>query len=219
MSLSKFTAGASLAFLGGVGIVKIARGRQYDNENLEIIRRLEIAILAVASGQYVISFNMPRSRLQSWRYVDWLITTPLLLKTFHLLAVEKGFQGSFTPALSANLVMIFCGYAAEHPSRVNKNTGISDANFKALNYGISSAALLIIFYYVNKWNRFLQDAGVDTGRLPLFFYYGWSAYAATFLIPAEEMGEIRQSTFNVLDAINKGFFSLELDAVIARGNF
>lgn len=216
MSLSKFTAGSSLAFLAGVGIVKIARGRQNSEDNLETIRRLEIAILAVASGQYVISFNMKPSRIQSWRYLDWLITTPLLLRTFFLLAREKGFTGSFAPALTANIAMITLGYASEFPKRFNKNKSISDANFKAITYGISTASMIIIFYYVNKWNKFLIDAGCQGSQtLANYFYFGWSSYGLIFL--AEE-GEIRQSTFNVLDAINKGFFSLSVDKFI-RENY
>lgn len=215
MSLSKITAGGSLAFLSTVGLIKIVRGRQSNRDNLETIRKLEIAILAVASGQYVISFNLPVRRLQSWRYLDWLITTPMLLRVYFLLAKEKGFEGSFAPALTANIAMILAGYSSEFPERFNKNKSISDANFKALTYGISTASLLIVFYYVNKWNKFLIDAGVDTGRLPLFFYFGWSAYALNFLSPDES---VRQPIFNILDSINKGFFSLELDRVI-KENF
>ena len=213
MSLSKITSYGTFSFLAGVGIVKLVRGREFQSENLENIRRLELAILATASGQYLVGFSISRERLQSWMYLDWLITTPMLLRTLHLLAVEKGFEGSFAPALSANLAMISLGYAAQFPERFNKSK--DDQQFKWLMYSLSTASMLIIFYYVNKWNKFLISEGVDTGRLPGFFYYGWSVYAINFLNPDKEL---KQTTFNIMDAINKGFYSLELDRVL-RKNF
>jgi bacteriorhodopsin len=217
---SKITSYGSLGFLAGTGIYKLAKNERYDSETLEAIRKNELAILAIASGQYIISMRMPVHRLQKWRYMDWIITTPLLLRSFHLLAVEKGFTESFVPALSANIAMIVFGYLAEFPNvidRKREKRGIAARtkqqieNYRRTLYVLSIVTLLVIFYFVRRWDNFLKSKGVDTGRLTYFFYYGWSLYGLNFLNPDQEL---KQTTFNILDSINKGLFTLELDKVI-----
>lgn len=212
MSMSKYSGIGSLGFLAATGLYKLLKHEVGKTNTLETIRRIEIAILTIASGQYVIALNMPVKRLQRWRYADWLITTPLLLRTFHLLAVEKGFTGPFAPALTANIAMISIGYLAEFPETVNR---ANDQNFKRVMYAMSTASMLIIFYYVKQWDDYLKAHGVDTGRLPWYFYIGWSVYAINFLNPNEEL---RQTIFNIMDSINKGVYAIELDRVI-RDNF
>lgn len=146
---------------------------------------------------------MDHRRTQKWRYVDWILTTPLLLGTFYLLAKEKGYQESFIPVFIANILMIIFGYLAEYPEL----TGIN----KWVWYGLSTLMLVYILVTVYQWDTFLLNQGVDTKNLSYFFYFGWSLYGLNFLSPDEEL---RQVNFNILDFINKVLYSYALTEVI-----
>ena len=211
MSLSFYTSALTTGTLGGILLNKLESPQDctqdYVNPKFEYyvnqINTLEKYILAIATTQYIITFNMPNERLQRWRYLDWILTTPLLLKTFHSLAESQGYTESFIPAFLANLVMILSGYFAEF---------LSDTpEMKNFWYIVGLIALVVVLYYVNRWDTFLTEQGVDTETLPVFFYLGWSLYGLNFQNPNEEL---RQTGFNILDLFNKGIYSLQLDRVI-----
>lgn len=205
---------ATTGTLAGV-LIKNLVTKRYGNENLDKIRNLEIGILSVATGQYLISYKMNDSRVQRWRYLDWIITTPMLLKTYHLLAVEKGYEGSFTPVLVANIIMITAGYFAEYPElspvKLGKYNVLDKSQVRQYWYVISVGAMVTIFMYLAKWHNYLSDRGVDTKPLLYFFYIGWSLYGLNFLNPSESL---RQHTFDILDLFNKGVYSLVLEKII-----
>lgn len=205
------TAILSLGILSSLFFVKTIKEKEYSSSKLNEIDTLEQLILGTATLQYIITLsyipNTETSRIQRWRYLDWLITTPLLLKTFHSLAEEKGYKYSFTPALIANIIMIYSGYHAEFLT--------TDENSKRLWYIIGFIALFIVLFYVNKWDTYLLEQNVDTEYLPYFFYFGWTLYGVNFINPNEQL---RQIVFNVLDIINKGIYSLQLEKVIDRLN-
>ena len=205
-TLETITQGTSLGFLSGALVKQFVKKRDVDeSDKIKQIRLFEKIILGVASGQYIITINMPRHRLQRWRYADWIVTTPLLLKTFHNLAEEKGFEESFIPALVFNILMIYSGYYAEFVCKTERS--------KQVAYFVGMVALVLILYYVQKWNDYLVKQGVDTGRLSNFFYIGWSFYGVNFMNPNPAL---KQSVYNILDLVNKGLYSIHLDEVISK---
>ena len=206
------TSYVTLGTLGGTLVNKLVKGNQGSSKRLRDVHNLEVAILAVASGQYVVTLPMDVKRTQRWRFFDWLVTTPMLLRTFYLLAEEKGFRGSYLTALGADILMIFAGYFAEHPEQAPKLGTENDQN---VWYVIGMVALAVILQQINSWNQHLLNEGVDTGNIPTIFYLGWLAYGVTFMVPTDD---IRQTAFNILDLFNKGVYSWELDRVI-RNNF
>jgi len=199
----------SLGILSGLFFVKTVKEKKYYISKLDEINNLEQVILGTAALQYIVTLsyipNYETSRIQRWRYLDWLITTPLLLKTFHSLAEEKGYNKSFTPALIANIIMIYSGYHAEFLSK--------DENSKRLIYILGFISLFIVLFYVNEWNTYLLEQNVDTEYLPYFFYFGWTLYGVNFINPNEEF---RQVGFNILDIINKAIYSLQLEKIIDK---
>lgn len=206
---SKVSSTVTLGFLGGSFLRKLVDGNKFESEKLRQIRNLELGILGIASGQYAITLPMQSNkRIQRWRYADWIVTTPMLLKTFHLLAQEKGYQGGFELAFGANIVMIIAGYFAEfHPfNRDSKNGSI-------FWYVLGFVALIFVLIEVAKWDKHLKDNNVDTRNLPTFFYLGWVLYGLTSLNHYVTQ-DIRQTAFAVLDLFNKGIYSLELESVI-----
>ena len=118
--MEKVSSLAATGFLGVVGV------RSFKNpgdvsDKVRQIKNLERVILSIATGQYLITATMKdRKRIQRWRYFDWLITTPLLLKTFHSLAEEKGYEESFIPVLIFDIIMIHAGYYAEFVAKTEK---------------------------------------------------------------------------------------------------
>lgn len=206
MSISKVT-GIGAAGILGISFIQKLLSENEGSSRIKQIRQLEKIILGIASGQYVIALNIRDvRRVQKWRYADWLITTPLLLRTFYLLAVEKGYEGSFNVALGADLIMIVAGYLSEYQE-------LTPQVSRMFWYVLSSAALVVILQQVTLWNNYLMDKGVDTGRLPIFFYIGWVGYGVNFLTPDHE---IRQTGFNILDVFNKAVYSVELENVIRK---
>lgn len=202
--LTGVTTGITTGTLGGVLASKLVAGNPYQSPKLREIYNTELAILGIATSQYVVTFNMSYESTQRWRYADWIVTTPLLLKTFYLIAVEKGFTGTIQPALIANVLMILSGYFSEF---------LSDQRMKMVWYSVGVLALFAVLYYVRQWSNYLQTQNVNVQRLALFFYVGWSAYGLNFLVTDEHY---RQTGFNVLDLFNKGIYTFELDNVLEK---
>lgn len=179
---------------------------------------LEIYILAIALCQYLIVFTISDvKRVQRWRYLDWFLTTPLLLGTFYLVAKSEGFRGSFLPALIANQIMIVAGYWAEYqdtsPFYAILKERYSDEQIKYFWFFIGFIALAVVLYSVYQWNKSLQDAGKDTQFLPYFFYIGWTLYGLNFLVEDQNW---RQRNFDLLDLFNKPIYTLYLAQFIDR---
>lgn len=171
------------------------------------IKELEKAIFIVATAVYVLNAGKSNLReVQLLRYLDWAITTPMLLKGLHVLAEEKGFSGSFAPALALNLGMILFGYIYEFG---NLNPKYERTIPLALGFSTFAGVLT----YVRLWGKHLRDRGCEVDGLLSFFYIGWTLYGINTLNPNEDF---RQGLFNVLDLFNKGIYSLVLERVISK---
>jgi bacteriorhodopsin len=198
------TSGATLGGLGALLLNKVVKGTDREGRLKQIVD-LEAAILAIASAQYTIVLPLSDEATTRWRYADWILTTPLLLRTFYLLAEEKGYTNTdeFTIAVVANIIMIVAGYMSEFV--------VTSCRAKTLWYTVGMLALVVVLYHVWKWNEHLTTNGVDSSGLAAFFYLGWSAYGFANL-----MGETKQrsTVYNLLDFINKGAYSIMLDQLI-----
>lgn len=200
MSAKTATQYITLGGLGSLLVQRLVQGAQGSSDRLETIHQLEVAILAIATTQYGITIPMDEHRVQRWRYLDWLLTTPLLLRTFHLLAEEKGWEEEANIAILFNILMIIAGYMAE----------FTDQNTE-MWYWFGFVCLGVVLVYVYRWNDYLQTQGVDTKELPVYFFLGWSMYGVGAGIGNNQT---RQTLFNVLDLVNKGLYSISLHSVI-----
>ena len=176
------------------------------SQGYESINNSEIAILLIASIQYLITSGMKDiKKIQRLRYLDWILTTPLLLFTYWELARFEGWNGSYYNLLIPNILMIVFGYLAEFPevicNRLSRN----------ILYIISTIFLIIVLYEIFRITSFLKENNYNTQNIEYFFYIGWTLYGLNFLNPNENL---RQTGFNILDLFNKGIYSLYLDSVI-----
>lgn len=207
MSMSALVVSTSYITTGALGasLVKTLISKKKESRRIEEIRKLEIGIFAVATGQYVLSLNIKDFRqLQRLRYLDWIITTPMLLRTLYLLAEEKGFAGSFLPALGFNILMIVSGYIADF--------SISKRN-RTIFLLLGFVAFAGVLKYVYEWGTYLKSQGSEVDDLLKFFYFGWTVYGLNFMTPNENL---RQTIFNISDLFNKAVYALVLEDVIAK---
>uniref|UniRef100_A0A6C0BP95 Uncharacterized protein n=1 Tax=viral metagenome TaxID=1070528 RepID=A0A6C0BP95_9ZZZZ len=120
------------------------------------------------------------------RYSDWLLTTPLLLKT---LGAFYQFPAAVTNELVIyNVLMIAFGFLYE-------------LSGNHLYWTVGTAAYLLIVYRLNQ-----ALAGRDKTLFYRYFLFGWSMYGLVSLLPVEK----RTLPYNVLDTYNKLVFAMDI---------
>ncbi|MEM6757666.1 MAG: bacteriorhodopsin [Planctomycetota bacterium] len=144
----------------------------------------------------------------AYRYIDWLITVPLLVLEFPLLLnLGKKAASLFYSLVFASLIMLVTAWIAEE----------SPAGGGAwwAFYLISCAAwVYIVFVLFTKVTSAMQDSppsiqsALKTMRM--FILVGWAIYPIGFLMAlAGDAGEsYREIFYNIADVINKVGFGL-----------
>jgi sensory rhodopsin len=177
------------------------------DKKFEAIVKAETAIISIAFTQYALTFIIENSNVlekdselfaQQLRYLDWLVTTPLLLYTFWKLANVYGYESDFILLLFADIVMILAGIVAEFTS--NKTLAIISYLVGMIAYGI------IIWKVVEIMNFFKKEERFDERNLGWFFILGWAIYPIAFILPTEP----KYILFSIADFINKGIYSIVL---------
>jgi bacteriorhodopsin len=105
------------------------------------------------------------------RYLDWVLTTPLLLLEFGIISGIAGAAKGITYRLIvADVVMIVTGYFGE--------VGVPGSAGNYVNFVISSAAWLYIVYLI--WNLQLGKASDElkkvVANMKYFVIFGWAIY-------------------------------------------
>ena len=181
------------------------------NSKYDKILRVDIAILGIAFTQYAMTFIIEQSNIlqkdatefaQQLRYVDWLITTPLLLYSYWKLAQIEGWNGDFIWLLFADLVMMIFGIAAEFFNFSFKT--------KMILYTIGCLGYVYIFVEILRIMNFFNDQGNNLSKskanLGYFFLIGWLIYPIGFFLPFES----KFILYSFGDFINKGLYSIAL---------
>lgn len=153
-----------------------------------------------------------------FRYVDWLITTPLmLLNLMVLLQVTDEKRGLAFIMIAADVAMIVFGFFGELYSNI---PGMQFQSW--VMFGMGCMAYLILLYMMYS---VLSDAAKDKVapvkraflNMRLFIVLGWSFYPICFMIGMisnDESFEIgRQLAYNIVDLVNK--VGLGLVALVA----
>jgi len=144
----------------------------------------------------------------AYRYIDWIITVPLLLLEIPLLLnLGKRGAGLFRTLVGASLVMLVTAWIAEEsPLGGGVWWGF---------YLVSCAAwfyiVFILFTQVSEQMKTQPPSIVASLRtIRLFVLIGWTIYPVGFLMAlAGPQGEsIREICYNIADVINKVFFGL-----------
>ena len=149
------------------------------------------------------------------RYLDWLITTPLILTKFpSLLGFGEDRRPLLVTLIFADLVMIICGYAGEHA--INQAGGAISA-LGIWMFVAASAAWFFIIYILytvvtTAAKNKLRPIREGLSRLKLFIVIGWAVYPVGYLVSMLGTGVVgqlvRELVYNGADVVNKVGFGL-----------
>jgi len=143
-----------------------------------------------------------------YRYIDWIITTPLLLVKFPLLLrLGKAGRGLLVQLVSLDVVMIVTAYIAE----VSPVGGGLWWGFFLI---ACVAELAIVGLLYGKMSGVIRSAPEPIAKsakvMRLFVLIGWAIYPIGFLmaLAGPTGGDLREIFYNVADVINKVGFGL-----------
>ncbi len=147
------------------------------------------------------------------RYIDWLVTTPLLVNKFpEMLGGDDAFAVSLL-VIVADVLMILFGWAGE--SSINAAKGATVVGWAMFGVGCLAWLFIIFILYTAVTNASANKlAPVRQGlsRLKLFIVFGWAIYPLGFLItlisnsPDVRVG--RELIYNIADLFNKVGFGM-----------
>lgn len=149
------------------------------------------------------------------RYINWLVTTPLLLIKFPLLLGLKGGKGRslLTKLVIADIIMIIGGYIGE--SSINLAGGFTQLGLWAYVVGCIAWFYIIYLLFTNV-TKAAEDKPAPIRKallqMRLFILIGWAiypvGYAVTLFAPGIEVQLVRELIYNFADLINKVGFGL-----------
>ena len=162
-----------------------------------------------------------------FRYVDWILTVPLMCVEFYLITKKAGAKiGLLWKLIAASLIMLLTGYIGE----------VLDRNGSVLWGVLSGAAYFYIVYIVwfGEVAKLAQNAGPQVAKatriLAWFVLVGWAIYPLGYILgtpgglfgwqPVADTAAALKAmdiVYNVADAINKIGFGLVIYA-LSRGS-
>jgi bacteriorhodopsin len=156
---------------------------------------------------YKIVFNHVPLAITAQRYIDWSITTPIMLVNFAMFFLyldNKKHQGrsyfeiireeapTLLKIVAANALMLAFGYMGE--------TGI-------MNINVSTALGFIPFAYIFK-QLYSNYVGEDSTSQAVFYgiFLVWALYGVSAVLPFQT----KNTTYNILDLFSKNVFGVFL---------
>jgi bacteriorhodopsin len=161
-----------------------------------------------------------------YRYIDWVITTPLMLLNLAiLLQLASDKKGVVGIMIAADVAMILFGYFGE------RYADIPGKGFEAWTlFGMGCLAWLLLLYIVYS---ILSEAAKDKvlpvrrafERMRLFLVLGWAIYPIGFMLGALSDADVakvlRELVYNFADLVNKvglGLVAIFAARAITRDN-
>lgn len=188
-------------FLLTTATITFIEAMRTKNSKVRHILNLETCISVVAAyfyGRFVeqIEGNINYRKINMTRYVDWFITTPIMLLVLCLAFLynlnKKLHFGTFLKVLALNFAMLASGYMGEL-NYINRNTG--------LIIGFIFFFLLYGFIYM----KFLYKNPIfDNKILYWAFFIFWICYGLVFNMPEK----FKNVAFNYLDLFAKCFVGI-----------
>jgi len=178
-----------------------------------------ITFIAAVHYYYMRSYNLETGESPTFfRYVDWILTVPLMCVEFYLITKKAGAKASLLwKLIFASVVMLITGYFGE----------TMDRDHSVLWGVISGAAYFYIAYLVwfGEVASLAQTAGPSVAKatriLAWFVLVGWAIYplgyilgtpgglfGMTFVSDPKDAAVAMDIVYNIADAINKIGFGL-----------
>ncbi len=181
--------------------IQIMKSNNYKVINL---LSLECGVLLIASFFYYKFIketsienieNFDYNKIINYRYIDWSLTTPILLLTLLLFIQYLNNKTVnfwyYLIVFILNYTMLLFGYLGE-TGKLNKRVG--------LFFGFIFYILMILFIYI----KFIINNKSDMiNKLFIIFVIIWGSYGLIYLLD----NEIKNHTYNHQDIVAKGLFS------------
>ena len=210
------------------GTVYFALERQSLAVEYQLIGTLSAALCAIAAINYweMKDFFMSAAPGEvfptSFRYIDWLLTTPMLLAIIPLLlGIQSGRAKLMAQLIIADIVMIAAGYVGE----VSINGSMLPTVIGWVFYAVGVLAFAYIVFTLYAVMSAAEanlppERAAAIARLKVFISAGWLIYPAGFFITllgeGAGAGLMREFVYNIADVINKvGFCMIAVSAAKA----
>jgi len=149
-----------------------------------------------------------------FRYVDWLLTTPMLLAMIPaLIGLNEGTKSLMGRLIVADVVMIAAGYVGETSINADLGPTLVGWIFFLIAVGAFAFILFTLYATLSQAETRLPAARAQAvGSLKLFIAVGWMIYPLGFLFAllweGGSGGALREVVYNVADIINKVGFGI-----------
>lgn len=183
-----------------------------------------ITFIAAVHYYYMREYFMETQQSPTFfRYVDWLLTVPLMCVEFYLITKKSGAtQGLLWKMIAASVIMLVTGYWGE--------AGLGNPTLWGT---ISAAAYFYIVYEI--WLGDVKKLATNAGpavasankALGWFVLVGWAIYPLGYLIGTADgqwyesfknIGLDMNVVYNIGDAVNKIGFGLVIYALSRKSN-
>ena len=198
----KFTFYITYAFLVTTATITFIEAMRTKNNSVRHILNLETCISVVAAffyGLFIDKINKPEidyDEINTNRYVDWSITTPIMLLVLVLafaynLKTKVRFS-DYLIILLFNYIMLGFGFLGEN-DYINKNSG--------LILGFGGFFALYYFMYV----KYIKQKNIKDNKMLYYsFLILWSLYGVSYLF-----GPVTRNVgYNILDLFSKCFVGI-----------
>lgn len=167
---------------------------------LEPFKKQIVEEKAIVDEEEQKEFNILKEKINDTRYVDWMITTPIMLLVlvlaFQYNSKQKGIKFSdFLLILFFNYGMLGSGYFGEKNMLSKLNANIIGFIFFGLLYG---------FIYYKYLLKVKGGNNKNNQLLFLAFFILWAFYGVFYL--AKE--NVKNTAYNVLDLFSKCFVGI-----------
>lgn len=209
---------ACYLLLFGTALITFIEAMRVDDPHVRHILNLETAVSLTAGFVYSIfdkmandetkQFNM--QDIMYYRYIDWLITTPMLLlvlilfMTFH--TKDALHFSSFVVILGLNNLMLLCGYMSEKQKQYKSehpDTPKPMYPWTILGF-VAFASMIATIYYL----YLTEEKNLLSPHMIVFYVFTavWTLYG----VAAELDDFSKNMMYNGLDMIAKVFFGIGL---------
>jgi bacteriorhodopsin len=197
----------SLTVQGIVGIIDyVALQVESADELLKDLLKVELMVQVVEFMFYswlIFSFTKSRN-ITPFRYLDWAITTPLMLITLSAYLNHDGSKtrlGDFLSKHKDSLLTIVLLNAAMLLFGLVGELGFLN---KYLSTALGFIPFAINFKYIK--DTFLQTSDVTKNAVFYWFVVVWGMYGVFAVMPYT----LKNTGYNILDVFSKNFFGLFL---------
>ena len=149
-----------------------------------------------------------------FRYVDWLLTTPMLLAVIPILiGLKEGTKSMMAQLIVADVVMIGAGYIGE--TSINAEMGGTLIGW--LFFFVAVAAFMYILFILyatmsNAETSLPPERAAAIGTLKIFVSLGWLIYPLGFVAAlvwdGASGGALRELIYNIADIVTKVGFGI-----------